>query len=268
MLCVHLHRCGCMQVNAPSICVLQAKLQHLIVSKSLQEDVYTHLCVFNPITNTKAVVDIHDLDDDDEADLLSKIHQADRIFSTVLLPIIQEMKGSSPQVTSKDVGEFFYERDQPDSIKVGSKVFHSKQEKFGIVKKQLSPEKVLVHWEGDAAKVGDKNVDIKYVYPVPILSPRQPVQAGQRVVIIAGKRVDLVGRTGKLVQLNTMKGKVRLADGEEVQMRLCYLHAMDELVCLTEAQRSWHVSDAEAERFEMELELDLIQQENVELCVG
>jgi len=81
------------------------------------------LCVFNPITNKKAIVDIHDLNDEDEADLLSEICKADRIFSTVLLPIIKEMKGSSPQVTSAE-GEFFYERDQPDSIKVGSKVFH------------------------------------------------------------------------------------------------------------------------------------------------
>ena len=87
-------------------------------------------------------------------------------------------------------GEFFYESDQPDSIKVGSKVFHSKQGKFGIVKKQVSPERFVIHWEGEAVKAREQSVDIKYVYPVPLLSPRQPVQAGQRVVIIAGQGVD------------------------------------------------------------------------------
>jgi hypothetical protein len=233
------------------------------VSKSLQEDVYTHLCVFNPITNKKAVVDIHDLNDEDEADLLSQICKADLIFSTVLLPIIKELKGSSPQVTSAE-GEFFYERDQPDSIKVGSKVFHSKQGKFGIVTKQVSPERFVIHWEGEAVKAREKSVDIKYVYPVPILSPRQPVQAGQRVAIIAGQRVGLVGRTGTLVRLNLMKGMVKLMDGEEVQMRLCYLHALDERssseAAISSAGRVWKISEDEDEDFESALG----QGENVE----
>jgi hypothetical protein len=60
-----------------------------------------------------------------------------------------------------------------------------------------------IHWEGEAVKAREKSVDIKYVYPLPTLSPGQPVQAGQRVVIIAGQRVDLVGRTGTLVKFNT-----------------------------------------------------------------
>jgi len=110
------------------------------VSKSLQEDVYTHSCVFNPITNIKAVVDILDLDDEDEADLVSKIHQADRLLSTVMLSIIKEMKGSSPQVTSAEIGERLPLRERSGRLnRVGSKVFHAKHGRFGIVKNQVGP---------------------------------------------------------------------------------------------------------------------------------
>ena len=125
--------------------------------------------------------------------------------------------------------------DQTPGLRPGKRVFDpAVPQRLGIVKRIKTSkdgrEGPVIAWDGEEMRRERVYVS-KGLAAVPIEQPRRPDQAGQRVAVVGGRRIEL-RRLGTLVRFNTEFSFVQLdgaaEGGQPSKIRTSYLHAVEE----------------------------------------